>query len=148
MGRDAMATDPLTIALVSAGSSVAASLLTIWLTPSLQHYFWKRQRLAEMRIDTIDEFNRLAAEFLFGYSSAPNAYKPSADWFTAFLSVTAKIKAHFPQSVFDAFKAVDVLIGPGTPGLGPEGQGTIEDFMKARDAALRALYAEVVRIRQ
>jgi hypothetical protein len=143
-----MATDPLTIALVSAGSSVVASLLTIWLTPNLQHYFWKRQRLAELRIDTIDDFIRLAAEFLYEYSSAPNTYKPSADWFKTFHAVTAKIKAHFPQKVFDAFKAVDVLIGPGTPGLGPEGKGTIQDFIEARDAALRALYAEVIRIKR
>jgi len=143
-----MGTDPLTIALVSAGSSVMASLLTIWLTPRLQHYFWKRQRLDDLRLDAINEFNRLAAEFLFEYSSAPQTYKPSAEWFKTFLALISNIKARFSEKAFSAFKTMEVLIGPGTPGLGPEGNKTISDFVEARDAALRALYAEVVPIKR
>src|SRR2546427_4134947 len=42
-------TDPLTIALVAAGSS----LLAIFLTPRLQHRLWRRQKRDEIRLATI-----------------------------------------------------------------------------------------------
>ena len=45
----------------------AGSLLAILLTPRLQHWFWKRQRRAELLSATLNEFNLLAAEFLSLY---------------------------------------------------------------------------------
>jgi hypothetical protein len=55
-----MWTHPLTIALVAVGSS----LLTIFLTPWLQHHFWKYQRRDELRLTAINDFNRLTNDFL------------------------------------------------------------------------------------
>jgi hypothetical protein len=40
---------------------------------------------------------------------------------------------------------VEVLIGPSKGGgLGAQGTKSVHDFIVARDAALRALYAEVI----
>jgi hypothetical protein len=146
-----MCTDSLTIALVSAASSVVGALLTIWLTPRLQHHFWKYQRRDELRLAAINEFNRLAAEFLTGHISATAAGTndtPADKWFTEFMAAGATIRALFSEAGFAAFKAVEVMIGSGPPGLGPRGNKTVDDFVKARDAALRSLYSEVVRIRK
>jgi hypothetical protein len=139
-----MMAHPLTIALVAAASSVVGSPLTIWLTPRLQHHFWKHQRRDEIRLATINEFNRLTADFLTEYIANPMTYKPGADWHKAFSALSSNIKALFSGEAFTAFKAVEVMIGPGKPGLGAFGQQTANDFVESRDAALRALYHEVI----
>lgn len=143
-----MWTSPLTIALVAAGAAILGSLLTIFLTPWLQRHFWRKQRRDELRLAAINEFKRLTSEFLFEHVAAPTTYLPSPDWHKAFYSLHADIKPLFSAKAFDAFKAADVLIGPGRPGLGPFGNKTVDDFVQARDAALRALYAEVIPVRK
>jgi hypothetical protein len=137
-------TNPLTIALVAAGAAILGSLLTIFLTPQLQHYFWRKQRGDELRLAAIDELNRLAAEFLNGHiATTPATFRPSAEWFKAFSMLDAKIKVFFPKK-YKEFKTLEELI-PGTAGgLGPMGKQGVHDFVEARDAALRALYEEVI----
>jgi len=134
-----MWTNPLTIALVAAG----ASLLTIFLlTPWLQRHLWRKQRRDELRLATINEFNRLTSEFLTGFLDAPETYKPTLEWFAAYNVVGGNIYAlFFSRRTAEACSKVGVMIGPG---LGPEGKQTADDFVKARNAALRALYQEVI----
>jgi hypothetical protein len=48
--------------LVPAVVGIASALLTIIFTPTLQHYFWRRQRHAEQQFAVIEELNTLAAE--------------------------------------------------------------------------------------
>jgi hypothetical protein len=48
--------------LVGAIVGIMSALLTIFITPSLQHYFWRRQRHAERQMTIIDEVSTLAAE--------------------------------------------------------------------------------------
>src|SRR6266851_2953452 len=129
-----MVTNPLIIALVAAGSSILGSLLTIWLTPRLQHHLWKRQRRDDLRLAAINEFNRLTSDFVTEYIAAPATYKPSLDWHKAFSALSANINALFTFEGFAAFKNVEVMVGPGTPGLGPLGNAT--NFVDSRDAAL------------
>jgi hypothetical protein len=140
--------NPLTIALIAAASSIIGSLLTIWLTPRLQHHFWKFQRRDDLRLAAINEFNRLTSDFVTEYIAAPTMYRPSAEWFKAFSALSGNVKALFSDWGFVAFKAVEVMIGRGTPGLGALGNKTANDFADARDAALRALYGEVIPIRR
>jgi hypothetical protein len=140
-----MWTHPLIIAFVAGlVGGLGSSLLTIFLTPRLQHHFWKLQRREELRLVVINEFNGLRAEFLTGYIAAPTTYAPSADWHKAFTALSSNIKTLFSDGAFVAFKAAEVMIGPGKPGLGALGQQTANDFVEARDAALRALYREVI----
>ena len=134
-----MWTNPLTIALVAAG----ASLLTIFLlTPWLQRHLWRKQRRDELRLATINEFNRLTSEFLTGFLDAPETYKPTLEWFAAYNAVSGNIYVlFFSRRTAEACSKVGVMIGPA---LGPEGKQTADDFLKARNAALRALYQEVI----
>ena len=50
-------THPLTISIVVALAAIVGSLLTIFLSPRLQHHFWKHQRRDELRLAAIGEFN-------------------------------------------------------------------------------------------
>jgi hypothetical protein len=143
-----MWTKPLTIALVAAGAAVLGSLLTIFLTPWLQRHFWRKQRRDELRLETIYELKRLAAEFQHGHMDAPVTFRPSATWWKTFIMLDADIKSLFPDRVYVAFKGFEALTGPSKyGGLGPEGRQNIHDFVKARDAVIRALYSEVIPIK-
>ncbi len=59
----------VTVIAAAVITGVAATLLTIYLTPKVQHHFWKLQRLAELRFATVKEVNRLMAEYLAGHIS-------------------------------------------------------------------------------
>lgn len=126
-------------AIISVLIGVVSTLLTIFLTPSLQHYFWGYQRLSEIRLAVVKEVNDLSAEFLNNYLNN-NRYRPTDVFFRSLMVVTANITALFSQKALDRFKEVQVMI----PNLGPDGKGTPEAFIKVRDAALRALYDEAV----
>jgi hypothetical protein len=135
---------PLTIALVAVGSS----LLTMFLTPWLQQNLWRYQRRAEIRLAAIKEFNRLTTEYITGVLwDTTGTYQPPAAWFQALNMANADIEVLFSEGSKQAVKAVDVLIGPAQPGLGPQGKSNANDFITARDAALRALYSEVIPLR-
>jgi len=120
---------------------IAATLLTIFLTPRLQHSFWKDQRREELRLAAINKMNKLLAEFIvISYEMVgKGGYKPNREFFVAFEETYAEIKALFADVTIQEFKKVEVMIGPN---LGPQG-GSVNDFVKARDAAFRALYREV-----
>jgi hypothetical protein len=119
---------------------VISTLLTLVLTPRIQHYFWGYQRMSELRLATLKEVNDLAAEFLNNYLKDLQ-YRPTEQFFRSLMVTTANVKILFSKEAFDRFKEFEVMIGPN---LGPTAKGSMEAFIKARDMALRALYAEVV----
>ena len=129
----------------SAGIAILATLLTIFLTPRLQHHFWKHQRREELRLAVINEVNKLAAEYIENHMEAEASgnqnFKPSIQWFQAFQAATAQVKALFSDATFEEFKKLEVMIGPN---LGPSFRHrTVDDFIQARDTALRSFYKEV-----
>jgi len=130
--------------VISFITGAVGAIITMILMPWLQHWIWGYQRRGELRLSSAKEFNRLSADFVIEYSKAPKKYQPEAPFWKALLVVTADVKALFPDTTYEAFKRLESLIGPGSPGLGPEGKATISDFIEARNAALRALYAEVI----
>lgn len=111
----------------------------------MQHYFWKRQRLAELRFDAIKEINELTAEFITGYIDARNnsaEFIPTQEFFQLFQAATAKVRVLFSIQAWEIFKNVEIMIARGSD-LGPEpGARTVDDFIQARDATLHALYKE------
>jgi hypothetical protein len=58
---------PLSYILIPAVTAFLGALLGILLNPLLQHRFWKRQRLEEIRFTVATEVNKLAAEFIMNY---------------------------------------------------------------------------------
>jgi hypothetical protein len=136
-------TDPITLAVVAAGGAAIGTLVTILLTPRLQHVFWTYQRQAEARVAAIRSVNELMAEFITGYIDAESkgqVFTPTTKFFQAFQVAAADIKALFPDASFRAFKEMEEMIGPN---LGPKTKGNaVDDFIRARDRALKALYRQ------
>lgn len=130
------AINPVLIGLIS-------TLVTLILTPRLQHYFWSYQRMSELRLVVFREVNALAAGFLNSYMDDPS-FHPSAEFFRRLTVATADINVLFSQRAFASFKDLEVMIGPN---LGPSGKGSIEAFIEKRNRALRTLYEEVVQPR-
>ena len=127
--------DWLTIVL-SAASAIAATLLTIFLTPRLQHHFWKLQRREELRSAAIREVNRLAAEFITNHMEKPN-FRPGLEFFQALQVASAEVRALFSEAGWTAYRDMEIMIGPNL------GRHTVDDFIQARDQALRVLYREI-----
>ncbi len=127
-----MWTHPLTIALVA----VISSLLTILLTPMLQHHLWKYQRRDELRLAAINELNRLMNDCL-----AQNLFRQpplGADWFAELNKANATIEALFSPQASTAVEAMGKLLKPGI------GLQDAKEFACVRDVVLRALYREVI----
>ncbi|MGH2452863.1 MAG: hypothetical protein ACREJL_00970 [Candidatus Methylomirabilales bacterium] len=126
---------------------VLATIITIFLTPRLQHYFWQRQRLAEVRFEVVDKLNWLMAEFISDYIAherRSERYSPRPEFFKEFQVTTTFIKSLFSAKSWEAFKAMEVKISPWLGGAGPGAPaGTVEEFIQARDRAFRALYREI-----
>ncbi len=134
----------LLIVALSAGIALFATLLTIFLTPRLQHRFWKYQRRTELRLQAVDEINKLMAEFIEYYIEAETkreTYRGSIEFYQLFQAAAAKVKALFSDKTFNIFTKMEVMIGPRLDP--PSIQRTVDDIIQARDATLRALYEEV-----
>ena len=126
-------------ALIGVFVGIISTLITIFLTPRVQFYFWRRQRLSEIRVAAIDGMNNLAADFLTNYISN-SQYRPTDQFFASFMAASANIQALFSEHTFDLFKGLEVMVGAH---LGPA-KGSVDAFIKARDGALRALYQEAI----
>jgi len=76
-------------------TGILAALLTIFLTPRLQHYFWKRQRRSEFLISIINVMNRLIAEFITEHAANQSdpQWKPQPEFFKSWNATSAQLKA-------------------------------------------------------
>ena len=65
------------------------------------------------------------------------------DWFSSFSATDATVKALFSPETYQRYKRLEVRIGPG---LGSESSPMVSvlEFIDDRDAAIKAMYDEVV----
>jgi len=137
----------VTVVAAAVITGVAATLLTIYLTPKVQHHFWKLQRLAELRFTTITKVNRLMAEYLAGHiardTGANPPWQPSQEFFVSLHAVTTDVAMLFSGKAWSAFKDVEILL-TATGGLGhPGDEKTVQDFIEAHNRAMRTFYEEI-----
>src|SRR5713101_3500696 len=125
--------DPLMAGLIGAAGAVIGALLTILLTPKLQHYFWTLQRRAELRLSVINDSNRLFAEFIANFTPTWN---PDRTFMAGLISITSQVRDLFSPDSYQTFLQVESIIS------GDLQRRTAAAFIVARDAALRALYKE------
>ena len=109
-------TDPIFVAIMSGSIGIISSLLTMSITPTLQHYFWKRQRREEIRLAVVEEINKLAAEFITNHIADPS-FRPSNEFHQSFQVIAAKAKVLFSPQVFQDLKRMEELIGPSHRGM-------------------------------
>jgi hypothetical protein len=102
--------------LVGAVVGITSALLTILITPSLQHYFWTRQRHAERQLAVIDEVNTLSAEargFLLHPELLHHAERIAdrqLQLYNMLLKAHVNVKGLFSESVFNEFVSLDHVI--------------------------------------
>lgn len=133
-------TNPLVVASVSAGAAIVGSLLTIFITPRLQHRFWKRQRRAELRLTAINELARAIAEFDVVYSF-DSQYIPNQErdkeFLRSFRKSTIDVRALFPSHTFEVFKRLEQMI------TGSPKERTYERYFEKQRETFQALYGEL-----
>jgi hypothetical protein len=124
--------------LVSGGSAILASLLTIILPPSMRHYFWKRQHLTELRVQATDEVNKLTSALVANVIAQEHrgaSYAPFVEFWERWHACDRRIRVFFSP---DVYKRMEVLMNAGT-GIN---HGQIDAFIDTQTDALRALYQE------
>lgn len=122
------------------------SLLAIFATPVLQHHFWKRQRRAELQLGTIKTVNTLTAQFIQQWIAANGVkqeYHPTSEWYEDFSAAGAEVKALFAVDTHRMFKNLEKRIAPDLGTVGSP-YPDVNAFIAARDAAVKALYSEVI----
>jgi hypothetical protein len=118
----------------------------IFITPPLQHYFWKRQRHAELQLKAADELNDIAATFYTIHSTSV-AYKLEQPFLTHILSVRGKVKALFSDEASKRFEAMHTLIaatGSESRGLGAAGKVGAYEIIERAAEAVQTLYREAI----
>jgi hypothetical protein len=135
-----MGTHPLTIALVAVGST----LLTILLTPRLQHHFWKLQRRDELRLAAINEYNRLTNAYVAACLAQTDPGRPVEEWLRDLNTARATIRVFFSADANRAAEGIDKMIKPYAWWQRPDKRKLLDEFAEMCHAALTALYSEVI----
>lgn len=131
----------LLIALVSAGSAVVGSFLTIILTPRVQHYFWTKQKLAERRLAVADEINELTSSLLADVTEGlrtQQRFLPPVDFYRAWNVADNKFRVFFPGAQ-RAYREMEQMLTRDTGIQRLE----VDTFRLRQLEAMKAIYGEV-----
>jgi hypothetical protein len=131
----------LMAALIGFGSAV----LAIVLTPALQHYFWRRQRHAELSLAAIDRCTKLIVALSFQLPEIRRSRKRTeadTDLLRRWDAMGLEIRSLFSMRAQRKFRNLNQLIAEFA---NPEGTGDFRglDFEWARIDALVALYEDI-----
>ena len=127
-------------------SSILGSLLTILATPSLQHYFWKHQQRAALKLKTIEAVNTLSAQFIQRWIEADGRkerYAPPLQWYEEFSAIEGPVKALFKAETYTAYKNLEKRVDPD---LGTDIKNSllnVDEFIKARHKCPVKYFAKV-----
>jgi hypothetical protein len=126
----------LTLVMIILAGMILASIVML----SLNHYFYLRRRLTDVRLESIHEVNWLLAQFLTN-CTADRDYVPSEDFLQTFRAAASKTWALFSDATCQIFRRIEAMVDPNL-GARPGDMRNVDAFLQAQDAALRALYRE------
>jgi len=134
--------------VIQALVGIAAALLTMVITPSLQRYFWTRQRHAERQLTIIDELRSLAAELQFLVWWKPEDISARQErLYTALYRAGTSVDSLFSEAALDSFLAVskhmEAIIRLTAPNSSQPRSQLHEQLMTALLDALIVLYRDV-----
>jgi hypothetical protein len=123
----------------------AVTKATKQIEATISNETWQRERRAELQLKLIDSVNELISDYL-QRSIADAQYEPTLEWFSSFSAVDAAVKALFDVKTYATFKNLEIRIAPGmNEGVQPKNLlGASVQFVEARDAALKAMYGQVI----
>lgn len=139
--------------LISGLIGIGSALLTILLTPQLQHYFWKRQHRAEIRLATANQLNDLAAQFLVLYTCPyrgagkhyPREHTPpdlNDEFLRCWTATYAQVRCLFSGEAGAILERMNSIV-LNRDLVGRFYAQVIEEFQTSRDNTLRQLYEEI-----
>jgi hypothetical protein len=134
--------------LLSIATSIISSALTIFLAPRVQHGFWSRERITDLRLATYDKVNGITAAISITEPGAglglkivglgePAQLSPFQSLLASLMAAGDEVKNRFSDSALRAFKALEVLVT--AEGLPTEKR---TQYSEARDEVLRQLHLE------
>ena len=126
----------LTLVMTILAGMILASIVML----TLNHYFYMRRRLTDLRLESIHEVNWLLAQYLTNWITDGD-YVPSEDFLHTFRAATSKTWALFSDTTCQIFRRIEVMVDPNL-GARPGGKRDVDAFLQAQDAVLRALYRE------
>lgn len=136
--------------LVGLGSGLIGTLLTILLSPRLQHHFWTRQRRFELCMATIREIHALTGRMLFDLFGQTVKYQAKDPELTkAWFAVAFEAKNLFSYEAMRRFAFLDDLMVDlcdtiEKPTMSEDHYSELLDsFWDACKGALEALYADI-----
>jgi hypothetical protein len=139
--------------LIAAFVGITSALLTIFVTPNLQHYFWMRQRQTERQLSLIDELNKVVARLVdlcsMDYDTAaaehrPPLFDPDEPALLELSVLRAQVITLFSGPAIEAVEELVrrvVALGKSVPDTPL--QQVAKSIAQARVKALRALYQEI-----
>jgi hypothetical protein len=126
------------------------SLMTIFLSQPVQHWFWKRQRRADLRFAVVNKINELASEFAVSYVLGKDIVEESPEGLVTFYRswhiVAAQARVLFSKSTYNAVEHMEVMMVAVPLHSRQEVMDRVPrhtEFVKRRDTALRAMYKEI-----
>jgi len=119
---------------------LAGMILMTIIMLGLNHYFYMRRRLTDLRLEAIHEVNWLLAQFLTNWL-ADRDYVASEDFLQTFRAATSKTWALFSDPSCQTLRRIEAMVEPNL-GARPGDIRDANTFLQAQDAALRALYRE------
>jgi hypothetical protein len=139
--------------LIAAFVGITSALLTIFLTPNLQHYFWMRQRQTERQLSLIDELNKVVARLVdlcsTDYDTAaaerrPPLFDPDEPALLELSVLRVQVVVLFSGPAIEAVEElVRRLVALGNSVPDTPLQQVANSIAQARVKALRALYQEI-----
>jgi hypothetical protein len=115
----------------------AVTTTTKQIEAQISNAMWRRERKSDMQLKTIESMSILTSEFIQRRIADAN-YQPTVEWFSAFSVADGAIKALFDDDTYQSFKRLEILIGPGAVTI-----MTVNQFIEARDAAVKMMYNRV-----
>jgi hypothetical protein len=133
---------------------VISAVVTLLLGQPLQHYFWRRQRLAERQLATLDEFNKVTAQLLHhcwkdyetaaAEQRAPRLLDQGEPVLLALSVLQAQVRVLFSTSPVEAAEdLVHRLVALGDSVPDKPWQEAVAPVTQARERALRVLYKDM-----
>ena len=135
--------------LIGVFSGVGTSLLSARAAPHFEHRYWQAERLFEARSATAKELKRLLAEYLAGHIAKDTGqqpdWKPSREFWVAWHAMETDVNTLFSAESRKAVKAAQVLLKAegGLDMRDDRRRKTDDDFIRAGNDAMRALYEEI-----
>jgi hypothetical protein len=103
----------------------------------------RRASKAELQLKAIDTINTLTSQLVTNFTD-DDKHVPSNEWFSSFSAASSMVKALFDEERYAKFKSLEILVGPGLSSEEIGATFAVWKFVEAKNAAVKAMYDQVI----